>query len=395
MSAVSEADLREVSVMRISRLAVCFLSSAVLLLAFFYDTVFSGETLLAQVISYGFWKPLVILALVICFENFVVKLDMLAALCTLAEQPQLKKTLLALIPSLIGILPTIGGAHFSLALLQSAIKKDEVSNENLSTINYWFRHVHVFSNPLIAGTVTACVIADTSLNTVLLILTPLTVIFSIFGWIFLIRPLNLQGVTPSEIAGKKQFPWFFILCLLIIAAGVVMDMELALSLGLVVFISAGVSVCTKGASQTVGALILKPKDLGVLVDVFSVLFFVVVLRSTGITDRLSTIIISAPFEPFLALSAAIFVLGLLTGISQAYVALVIPIAAVFYSGNAAIVALLLGIGMISQFLTPAHLCLVVTAQSCGVSVLKILKKIVKPFVASTVCAAAYGLVVVV
>ena len=63
-------------------------------------------------------------------------------------------------PALIGLLPMPGGALFSAPMVQSALGKNNITGEEKTVINYWFRHIWEYWWPLYPGVVLAVALLD-------------------------------------------------------------------------------------------------------------------------------------------------------------------------------------------------------------------------------------------
>lgn len=78
---------------------------------------------------------------------------------------------------------------------------------------------------------------------------------------------------------------------------------------------------------------------------------------------------------WLAFSLITILLAYITGISQAYVAIIMPLVSVISGEESILVCWLLALGFYVQYLTPSHLCLVVCADFFKCSVLNLIKQI--------------------
>ena len=82
---------------------------------------------------------------------------------------------------------------------------------------------------------------------------------------------------------------------------------------------------------------------------------------------------SAPLPAAVILAGISFIIGLLTGITQGTVAIVMPLAAALSSSGALeLVGIVLVFGMAGQMFTPTHLCLTVTVDYFQASLLRTL-----------------------
>ena len=83
-----------------------------------------------------------------------------------------RRVLMASMPALIGLLPSMGGAFFSAPMVEEASKGINISSEKKAFINYWFRHPWEFILPLYPGLVLASAITAHSLRDLILVNFP-------------------------------------------------------------------------------------------------------------------------------------------------------------------------------------------------------------------------------
>ena len=70
------------------------------------------------------------------------------------------------------------------------------------------------------------------------------------------------------------------------------------------------------------------------------------------------------------------IVGILTGMSQAHVAIVMPIVAAVMPGNLDLAAVAMVFGTAGQMITPTHVCFTVTTDYFNADFLTVLKKMV-------------------
>ena len=70
-----------------------------------------------------------------------------------------------------------------------------------------------------------------------------------------------------------------------------------------------------------------------------------------------------------------FIIGVLTGMSQGHVAIVMPIVAAMGAGNLDLAGVAMAFGVAGQMLTPTHFCLIVTMNYFNSSLFGTLKPI--------------------
>lgn len=98
-------------------------------------------------LSWVFWYPLALLYFVGVIETLLNFSGALQKFSFWLEKRFPKSLSLVLLTSVLGILPAIGGALFSCALVKNIGKGTSAKDLQLAEINFWFRHFHVFINP--------------------------------------------------------------------------------------------------------------------------------------------------------------------------------------------------------------------------------------------------------
>lgn len=351
-----------------------FLVLSVVLLA-----CFGSQEVIARVIdrlkSFDyFFAPLLILYLVSVLEKVLDKLGIIKWIEDSMEAKQLTRLSYAAIPGLIGLIPSVGGAHFACSMFPSAAGK-KLTGCRLAAINYFFRHFHVYSNPLIAGTVLACTITNTSLWKVVLNLFPLTVFTFIFGWYFLIPKRSGSHEKKKARPIPVEFKTVAVLSLIILET----IFSLLLNFKIYIWLIAVVVALALPFSKKVLSLMAPSKsNLFLLSEIAFILIFASVINGIGISKILTEFICNSGIPLWLAFSLITILLAFITGISQAYVAIIMPLVSTISGDESTLVCWLLALGFYVQYLTPSHLCLIVCADFFNCSVLKLLKQIFPP-----------------
>ena len=70
-----------------------------------------------------------------------------------------------------------------------------------------------------------------------------------------------------------------------------------------------------------------------------------------------------------------FIIGVLTGMSQGHVAIVMPIVAAMQTGSLNLAGVAMAFGIAGQMLTPTHMCLVITVDYFKANFFKTLKPV--------------------
>lgn len=308
------------------------------------------------------------LYLVVCLEIELRKSGALAgmvqALYRMFASP---KFTLAIMPAFLGLLPSIGGARFSAPIVEEASKGVEITAEQKAGINFWFRHIFEFSSPLVPGMILACGIAGIKIGDLILHLGWLTIVAFIVGWIFFIRPLKVKSLKRVEEDANEvhKHNVDFILSLTPVIANVILmvgfDFNAAISMFIVVVamipILMGMNRAVSIKDIFIGAL-----DWKLFANVLSILLFIQILDTTGLLAQIVSAFENSALPIPVIIAIISFLVGMLTGLSQGHVAIVMPIVAALSMGDLTLAGIAMVFGVAGQMITPTHVCLTITVD---------------------------------
>jgi len=350
-----------------------FFLTALLLLFFFGDS-FTLDKTLNRLKSWDyFFAPLLILYLVSVLEGILAKCGIIKGMERFLSVKGFTRLSYAFIPGFIGLIPSIGGAHFACSVFP--VSTSNLSGCRIAAINYFFRHFHVYSNPLIAGTVLACSITNVSLWSVSLTLFPLSVITFFFGWKFLLPPALQNEKRDSLKIDRIPLKFMLISMLIALETLVFFIQDCKLYIWLITVI---ITLTITSPRRFFACFLPRINTLILLSEIAFVLFFALVISSLNIAEILTNLIHSTGISIVFAYSLITILLAYLTGISQAYIAITMPLIHAMPGRHELLVCWLLALGFYIQFFTPSHLCLVVCANYYNCPVLCVLKKIFLP-----------------
>lgn len=291
------------------------------------------------------------------------------------------KFTLAVMPAFLGLLPSLGGARFSAPIVEEASKEFSLSREHQATINFWFRHIFEYSSPIIPGMIMACSIAGVAFSDFLIHLSWLTLLSFVAGWLVLIRPIKdlktqSQIYDPAEYH-KNLIDMYLSLSPVILTFLLVvfLDLNASLAMGLVTvcmfFVLQHTQRFVNGKEVIFGAF-----DWKMFLNVICILYFIQILTVTSVLNEIVVAFQSSPLPVPVIIAAVSFIIGILTGMSQGHVAIVMPIVAAMSTGNLNLAGVAMAFGVAGQMLTPTHMCLVVTLDYFKANFFKTLQPIV-------------------
>ena len=314
------------------------------------------------------WDLLLCLYFVMCLEVELRKSGSLHGMVvTLRNIFSSNKVTLAFMPAFLGLLPSLGGARFSAPIVQEASEGIAVDDEQKSAINLWFRHIFEFSNPLMPGVILACGIANVSIGDLIDQVGWVTILWFVLGWIFLIIPLK---ITDLEKATNTQHDRTIDWKSLVLAFGpivtsflliVAFNVQAALAMGLVVVAFIPLYFWFK-RPISVKSVFTESLDKKLFFNVVCILYFIQLLTVIGTLDEIVSVFNNSSLPQAVIIACLSFIFGVMTGMGQGYIAIVMPIVALMAPGNIVLVGIAMVYGMAGQMVTPTHLCILFTVE---------------------------------
>ncbi|WP_293687699.1 DUF401 family protein [uncultured Phascolarctobacterium sp.] len=287
---------------------------------------------------------------------------------------------LAVMPAFLGLLPSLGGARFSAPIVEEASKGLGLTSDHQSAINFWFRHIFEFSSPIIPGMIMACNIAGVAYSEFITHLCWLTVLMFSVGWFVLIRPIKADSIKESSVTQAAdeqnwQDLWLSLSPVVLTFVLVVFfNMNASVSMGVV---TAGLFLVLHFTKREVSLkeVVVGAIDMKMFFNVLCILYFIQILTVTQVLQEIVTAFQSSPLPVPVIIACVSFIIGVLTGMSQGHVAIIMPIIAAMQTGSLNLAGVAMAFGVAGQMLTPTHMCLVVTVDYFKANFFKTLKPV--------------------
>ena len=290
------------------------------------------------------------------------------------------KILLATMPAFLGLLPSVGGARFSAPIVEELSAKIKLPPEHKAAINFWFRHLFEFSSPIIPGMIMACSIAGVTFGEFISHLCWVTVLAFSVGWLILIRPIKIPHEskiieTAAEIRHERNGLFLALLpvaavFLIVVFGGLNASISTGIVVAAWVFVLAAV-----GRRVGVKKIFLGAFDLKMTLNICCILYFIQVLDVTEVLSEIVAAFQASPLPIPVIIACVSLIIGILTGMSQGHVAIVMPIVAAMGTGDLNLAGVAMAFGVAGQMLTPTHVCLIVTIDYSKADLLGTLKPI--------------------
>lgn len=258
-------------------------------------------------------------------------------------------------PAVIGLLPMPGGAYVSAVVVDPLYNDMGLKSDVKTFINYWFRHLWITTWPLYQGVILASGLLGLSSSYIMMLNMPITAAALVSGIVFGYREINKSGrrieKPPRSNLKKIIHVWPFVL---IAVLSIVFNLNIVLSIAITLVIS--IAVYRPGRDRLKHALKYSVSLTFIMIVVFSFIFSKYIEKSNVahfLADLLSGYAEVAVF--FIPL---LIVIG--TGVEFTYIALAFP--PLLPLLNSERLLLSFAGGYVGAMLSPAHACLVMSAE---------------------------------
>jgi uncharacterized protein len=287
---------------------------------------------------------------------------------------------LVLMPAFLGFLASPGGAMFSAPFVEKASATLDLTGEQKTFINYWFRHIWEGFLPLYPATVLAANILGVPIEAFIVRMFPMTLAAIAGGVLFGLVPMKLKERERSAVRPKGAlihllsgiFPIAAILILVI-----VFKVNMALALFSVVafeFISSRLPL------RSLPEILKKGMSLSIFLSVTAILIFKEALNISPITGGFSAYLSHLGIPLPLLFFLLPFFVGFLTGVTQAPVGIAFPLllGMAAMPGSLNLFCFAFAAAIIGVLLSPTHLCFILTANYFGIDFTKVYRHMALP-----------------
>jgi integral membrane protein (TIGR00529 family) len=301
---------------------------------------------------------------------------------------------LALMPLMMGMLPTPGGIMLSAPMVREAGDKMGVERSRLAAINFLFRHLWEPVWPLFPAVPLVQSMLGISAFTLFCYHIVLTgagmLVGSVVLLMFGIPPKQPHQQPLKRNVGHHLRDFFDAFWPIVFTGGlyIVFDVPPAVAIFLAIL---GLLMLHRVAFKRWGVVFKAARELDMVLLIFGALFFKVNLETSGAIGRVVEFLTSVHVPPHALLFLLPMLVGFTTGVTMPSVAITYPFLLAFIgTGPQAKVGLesLAFSGLLfGLWVTPVHLCLPLSASYFRTSLLKIIWKLALPAVGVAVAGA--------
>ncbi len=303
------------------------------------------------------------LVLIMVLENIIRKRGLLKRMMeTLVNVVRDRRIAMAVLPGVIGLLPSAGGAAFSAPMVQEAAGDVEMRPEHKAFVNYWFRHIWEYISPLYPGIVLTAAVTGVPMNTLLLSQLPLPLAVVGFGAL-----LGFRGTKTEPVAGKRDLREIkeLVVTLLPITVSVVLVVVFKLPLAVAMLtVVVAMFAWFRYSRRDILITLRESVSLNVMLMVVGIMVFKGMLDATGAIEALPAFFKQSGVPTGVVLFVLPFIVGLLTGLTVGFVGATFPIIVTLLgsSPDVGAVTFAFASGFAGVMLSPTHLCLLLTIR---------------------------------
>jgi len=272
------------------------------------------------------------------------------------------RVVIALLPAMIGLMPMMGGALISAPMVVEGSDELKLSPERRTFINYWFRHVWQYTLPTYPSLILAATLIKIPVRNLGWINLPLTLTAVVSGIFFGFWGVSKSTGIKSLSNTTSALRLFYNLCPLLFGLILVVGFQVELAfafglvvLGMIIFYRMSWSVVLKGLKESL--------NIELLLTVAIVMGFKKILESSGAVHSVSTVLLSSEFPLWLIAIWVPFLVGLITGVTIAPIAISFPVLIPLFQNDPHFLnymVLAFASGISGDLLSPFHLCLILT-----------------------------------
>lgn len=275
------------------------------------------------------------------------------------------RIVIALMPAFGGLLPMPGGTMLTAPMVESAVSGRDVTPEQKLFVSYWFRHVWEYIWPLYPGVVVGAAVIGRGVPEIFLHNYPLTIAAILGGYFFVLRRLNAgRNEKAAENIGHARRD----VLMGVLPFGVVIVGVLVLKLDVVIVVPAVLlllAVIERAGPRDVLLSLKRGTEFQIVTLIVGVAAYQHLLQSAGIIDAVPGFFLRMHMPQLLVIGAVPLLIGLITGVTLAFIAVSFPLLLPLMGGadvDMSLVMFAFASGFVGCLLSPVHLCLVLTRE---------------------------------
>lgn len=313
---------------------------------------------------------LALIIMIMILENIMRNSGMIKLLSdSLAHLVGDKRYVIMLLPVIIGLLPSPGGARFSCPMVEETLG-DSVPNEKKAFINFWFRHITMYSFILSSSAILASYMLGISAMGLFFRMLPFMLLVTLIGFIYVMKHVP-ASVNDTNIKAPGTFKYHMkvfltnmmpILVVIVLYVAMLPYTAYGLQIALAVVIIS-LLVIKKYTWEKIVKAAKESLHLKLLFIVCGVMIFNEVLMRSGIMIHFNDFVMGHGIPVKLIYVIFPVIIGMLSGMTIAVVSLTFPILlSLGMADNLFLGILAYASGHFGLMITPMHICGMLTAD---------------------------------
>jgi integral membrane protein (TIGR00529 family) len=259
-----------------------------------------------------------------------------------------------------------------------------LSPEIKTTMNYWFRHVWEYCFPLYHGIILSAGILGVGLWKIAEAQIVLTFAMILLGLLFCTRKVKLAG-DPADPEDELNKPFLLLVksiwpVMLVVMLNLFFKVDLIIAL---IFVIALLILLRRVKSKSIFGILRETVTFDVVILIFGIMIFKGLLEASGAVEVMPEQMMLLGIPKAAVTGIIPLTVGLLTGVTSAFVGVSYPILLPFLIPVAdqvdwGLVMLLYACGFMGVMLSPVHFCLILTKDYFKADLLKVYKLILPP-----------------
>ncbi|MEO0288199.1 MAG: DUF401 family protein [candidate division WOR-3 bacterium] len=347
-------------------LGISLLVSSFFVGIFFYSGFAQiGRVFIKSITSYTTIKTVIIIYSVLLLSNVIKEKGIKVLSDSLLEIFRDVKYAIIFPPMFIGLLPMPGGALFPAEIVSELGDKIELKPEEKTFVNYWFRHIWEYFWPLYPGLILTSNILNIPIKMVMKYQFYLTIIAFTIGVLYIKRLKNVKverkiPLTKSLLNVVEGFLPVLIIVILILFSNVKEEM-------VVFFVSFLFLLFLKTNFKKKIELFVKSFSFDMIFLIVGVMIFKDFFSNSQIIKDNFLVLQNYKATYYLLLVVLPVLVGMFTGVNQAYVGILLPlVSTIILKENGSVdfikLTLFYASGFFGVLLSPVHLCLSLTRE---------------------------------
>lgn len=335
--------------------------------------------LIESLIDYQTLRLFVMVTSALTLSSLMQERGLLAKLAATLEGIN-PKLALHLIPSVIGLVPMPAGALVSATASQGLAKRMRLAPDQITFINYWFRHIWEFFLPVYPSIILTSVVFSVPFSFLVVTLCPLSVVAVAIGSIINYRILKsvpkMKGESHGNIALdllKASWPILTILSLVLVGVDAVIAFPLPLIL---------LTLQQRPKWHELRQALKYGLDLKILLLLYAIMLYKATIEDSGIANAVFQDMRAIGLSSTLILVLLPFIMGFASGYGPTFAGIALPLLVPFViqSSTVSRSALLVAYtsGYIGLLLSPLHLCLILSARYFGARLARVYRYVLIP-----------------